>query len=118
MESGAFRRDLYARIAGFIHEAPPLRERREDTGLLVAALLGATDSESAIHLRPEVGEAFFRYGWPLNVRELEQCLASGQLLTEDGILRLSHLPESIVMAWNRPRLLPPAFTQAASPRAC
>ena len=101
MESGAFRRDLYARIAGFIHEAPPLRERREDIGLLIAALLGAT-TETNVRLRPEVGEAFLRYGWPLNIRELEQCLASAKLLTDDEVLRLSHLPEPIASATTSP----------------
>ncbi|HEX8791270.1 MAG TPA: sigma 54-interacting transcriptional regulator [Polyangiaceae bacterium] len=35
-----FHTDLYARLAGYVHELPGLRERREDLGIVLAALLG------------------------------------------------------------------------------
>lgn len=39
VERGDFRQDLYARVAGCVLEIPALRERRDDIGILVAALL-------------------------------------------------------------------------------
>jgi transcriptional regulator with AAA-type ATPase domain len=93
---GRFRRDLYARIAQFVIRLPPLRGRREDLGLLVAALLERRGSGAAA-LRFHVGaaRAMFRYDWPLNVRELEACLDIAGALADDGVIRVEHLPEPV-----------------------
>jgi transcriptional regulator with PAS, ATPase and Fis domain len=76
-ESGV-RDDLLARLGAAPLRLPPLRERIEDLGALVA------------HFSPRPGAALelaaFRamalYRWPLNVRELEKVLAAGWALTE------------------------------------
>ncbi|NUO49062.1 MAG: sigma 54-interacting transcriptional regulator [Polyangiaceae bacterium] len=88
---GRFRADLYARLSGFVFRLPPLRERLADLGFLAASLL-AREKLSA-KLRPEVVEALYRYSWPLNVRELGKVLTAAVHLSEDGIIRLEHLPE-------------------------
>jgi transcriptional regulator of acetoin/glycerol metabolism len=80
---------------------PALRDRREDLGILVAALLARNPlaaSGSNITLSPEVGRALLSYGWPLNVRELQQCLATCVALSEDGLIRIAHLPPSVAAA--------------------
>jgi transcriptional regulator with PAS, ATPase and Fis domain len=94
---GDFRRDLYARLAGFAHTLPPLRERRVDLGLLVAALLGSPRVKEGERLtfRPEAARAMLRYDWPLNVRELEQCLSTASVLAEEATIRLEDLPPAI-----------------------
>ena len=89
-----FRADLYARIACFTLRLPPLRKRREDLGLLMAALLRRHGGERAT-LTAEAGRALLRHRWPLNVRELEQCVASALVLAGDGPIGLAHLPESL-----------------------
>jgi transcriptional regulator of acetoin/glycerol metabolism len=83
-----FRSDLFARLSGFVHRMTPLRERREDLGLLVAALLrkaGVRESDGA-RITPEMALALLRHDWPLNVRELEQLLVRSWLLNDDGTM--------------------------------
>jgi transcriptional regulator of acetoin/glycerol metabolism len=93
--SGAFRADLLARLDGFTFALPPLRERREDTGMFVADLLRTTASGN-VQLSPEVGRALLRYDWPLNVRELGHCLARACALAKgQDRIELEHLPPQV-----------------------
>ena len=93
---GAFRTDLLARLDGFTFALPPLRERREDTGLLVADLLGAMPDADRIKLSPDVGRALLQYAWPQNVRELAHCLArASALVRNEGMFELQHLPPQV-----------------------
>jgi transcriptional regulator with PAS, ATPase and Fis domain len=91
--AGRFREDLYARLAGFVLELPALRERREDFGLLVAAVL--TRAGADVTLAPEAGRALLAYGWPRNVRELDQALGAALALASDGVIELEHLPAAV-----------------------
>jgi transcriptional regulator with PAS, ATPase and Fis domain len=101
IERGTFRRDLYARLAAFNHVIVPLRERREDIGALVAALLPrAAPGISSLHFRPDAVRAMLTYGWPLNVRELEQCLTTSAVLAKDHLITLDTLPDAIRAARN------------------
>jgi transcriptional regulator with GAF, ATPase, and Fis domain len=100
MRRGAFRRDLYARLAGFTFELPPLRERTPDLGLLVAALLRSPkvkDGES-LRFRPEAVRALLEHRWPLNVRELLQTLSTSSVLAEERVVRVEDLPASVTEA--------------------
>ncbi len=97
LEAGTFRRDLYARIAGFTLRLPAVRERREDLGLLIAALLPrvAPDRADKIQLSCEALRALVEHEWPHNVRELEACLGVAVALARGGPIRIEHLPESV-----------------------
>ena len=93
---GRFREDLYARLAGFVVEVPPLRERAEDIGAMIAAILprlGADATRLTVHR--QAARALLAYRYPLNVRELEQALRAAAVLAEGRELRLEHLPELI-----------------------
>ena len=95
--AGRFRDDLLARLDAFTIELPPLRERREDIGLLVGALLRklSPDRCDRVRLAPDAARALFRYPWPLNVRELELALATALALRGDGPIEAAHLPEAV-----------------------
>jgi DNA-binding NtrC family response regulator len=97
VEAGAFRADLLSRLAGFRLRLPPLRERREDVGSLVARLLRAREAElgSAPRFEPEAARRLFRYHWPLNIRELENCLRAATLLARGEAIAEEHLPEQL-----------------------
>jgi hypothetical protein len=94
---GEFRGDLLARLAGYRHGLVPLRDRREDLGLLVGALLERSEVPAAggIRLSSGSGRRLMSYAWPLNVRELEQHLSVAVTLAEGGVIEPSHLPETV-----------------------
>ena len=93
---GRFRSDLYARIAGFEVTLPPLRERREDVGMLIAAVLPTTCAEpERVTLSKAAARALFRYSWPQNIRELEHALRAAVGLSEGREVRVEHLPPAI-----------------------
>jgi len=92
-EEGSFRRDLYARLSGFVVQVPPLRERKEDIGQLIGELL--VRAESTVRIRPDAASLLVRYDWPLNVRELSQCLSTAAALATDGLIKLEHLPPQV-----------------------
>ena len=67
---GRFRQDLYARLAGFEMVLPALRDRLEDLGTLIAAILPRVEAKpERITLHRSAARALFRYPWPLNIRE-------------------------------------------------
>jgi hypothetical protein len=75
---------------------PPLREHREDVGMLVASVLAAADAEYEWAVEPEAARTLFRHDWPGNQRELETTLAAAAARADDGLLRLEHLPDLAV----------------------
>ena len=93
-----FRRDLYARLAGYTFPLRPLRERLVDLGLLIAALLadGKMGARRGVQIENEAIRAMLRHDWPLNVRELAQCLAAACVLADDNIITAGDLPRSMV----------------------
>jgi transcriptional regulator with PAS, ATPase and Fis domain len=96
-QRGEFRGDLLARISGFTITLPPLRERREDLGLIVGTLLRRLHPERAesVTFSCEAARALFAHEWPLNVRELEKSLQAAVVLAADEPVAVWHLPESV-----------------------
>jgi transcriptional regulator with PAS, ATPase and Fis domain len=76
MKSGAFREDLYYRLAVLEARVPPLRERRDDIELLVERFLAGRTPPLTVHDLPPGSLAMLRtHDWPGNVRELRNVLA-------------------------------------------
>jgi DNA-binding NtrC family response regulator len=74
IRGGAFRADLYYRLAGFQIDVPPLRDRREDVPVLLEHFLERFANEADRHVRGftlKALGALRAYDWPGNVRELE-----------------------------------------------
>jgi len=101
--AGRFRADLFARLRGAEIGLPTLLARREDFGLLVAALLQriAGDLAQTVEFTTAAAEALSLYDWPLNIRELEQCLTTALALAEGRPISASELPEHVRAAVDR-----------------
>ncbi len=73
VNDGAFRSDLWFRVAQLVVELPPLRERVEDIPLIVRAVLQSIGDPGAYsRITTETLERIMRRAWPGNVRELQQ----------------------------------------------
>jgi len=95
VERGTFRKDLLARIGQHRATLPPLRDRREDLGLLIGNILGSLEASLKAILLSETARALLLHTWPLNIRELEQGLKSALALAEGLPIDLEHLPTDI-----------------------
>jgi DNA-binding NtrC family response regulator len=82
---GAFRQDLYFRLARYLVEMPPLRDRVEDIGLLAEHFLGLFAAEMGVPrptLTPRALALLESYSFPGNVRELKNMIE--RALMESG----------------------------------
>jgi transcriptional regulator of acetoin/glycerol metabolism len=79
-------------------ELLPLRERREDLGMLIGAALFAADSGFEWGVEPEAARVLFGHEWSGNLRELHELVTSAAAQADDGLLRLEHLPEALQRA--------------------
>ena len=101
--TGEFRQDLYFRLARFIVETPPLRERPEDIPLLCAHFLQLFAEDmglAAAALAPEALAWLSSYAFPGNVRELKNLIeraliASGGKTIERKHVQISAAPAAM-----------------------
>ena len=92
-----FREDLYYRLNVFPIHLPPLRERRDGLPILTGYLVlrAAQQIGRVISLvEPEVHAAIADYGWPGNIRELQNVIERAVILSS-GRITLGDLPELI-----------------------
>src|SRR4029077_9950500 len=83
-----FREDLYYPLNVFPLYLPPLRERKADIPELVAHFVQqfADSMDKTIEIIPEkIMRALVRHYWPGNIRELQNYIARGVILSNDGI---------------------------------
>src|SRR4051812_13529353 len=85
-----FRADLYYRLNVFPITLPPLREREGDIPLLVNHFLqifAERQGKSIEGIPDDVMEAFERYDWPGNIRQLQNFIERSVVLTRGTELR-------------------------------
>lgn len=85
MATGAFREDLYYRLAVVQVQLPPLRERGEDIVLLAKFFLhrfATGTAKPGLAFDTDALRALNRHSWPGNVRELENCIRRAVILAE------------------------------------
>ncbi|MCE5263410.1 MAG: sigma-54 dependent transcriptional regulator [Deltaproteobacteria bacterium] len=98
VREGKFREDLYYRINVVAVDLPPLRERREDIGVLARHFLDkyAAENGKPLHsLSPEALALLESAPWPGNVRELENVIERAVLLAEGNEITPANLPRHV-----------------------
>lgn len=84
-----FRDDLYYRLNVFPIHLPPLRERRQDIGLLIShfvEMFGQRMGKYIDRIPKETLDALTSYTWPGNVRELQNLIERAVILSNNGVL--------------------------------
>jgi transcriptional regulator with PAS, ATPase and Fis domain len=98
VREGRFREDLYYRLNVFPVVLPSLRERREDLPALAEFFLkkfSRKNRREDLSLAPEVLEAFRRYPWPGNIRELENVMERAVILCQGAVITVENLPPAM-----------------------
>jgi transcriptional regulator with PAS, ATPase and Fis domain len=93
--AGRFRSDLFYRINVFPIVVPPLRERKEDIGVLIehfSERLQKGDEAKAKRLSIDVLRVFEDYSWPGNVRELLHVLEQLFISSVSNVIDTEKLP--------------------------
>src|SRR5687767_2103235 len=95
ISQSAFREDLFYRLNVVSIRLPALRERATDTPLLVDHFLAKFNErlkKNVTGVEPEALELLTNYGWPGNIRELENVMERSVLFCDSQRLRVEDLP--------------------------
>ncbi|MBX3204504.1 MAG: sigma 54-interacting transcriptional regulator [Labilithrix sp.] len=95
VKASRFRSDLFFRLNVFPIELPPLRDRRDDIPLLVAAFMAALAGRGATPKTVDDDALAYlsAYEWPGNVRELHNVLERASILARTDRIGVGDLPE-------------------------
>lgn len=92
-QHGTFRSDFFHRIASYVIQLPPLRERQEDIAVLLQAFVQQEFGQAAPSLDHNLVTALQAYDFPGNVRELRQIVrAMRGRYSGYGALSINELP--------------------------
>jgi transcriptional regulator with PAS, ATPase and Fis domain len=94
VKDGAFREDLYYRLAVFPIVVPPLRDRPDDVRATALSLL-AGRGLGPDRITPAALDQLAAHRWPGNVRELENALGRALILAGTDPIAPAHLPSGL-----------------------
>ena len=80
IDAGAFREDLFYRLAVFPIDVPSLAERAEDVPLLVEHFLSQAGSRRPVRFSAAAFDRLAEHGWPGNVRELRNFVERASII--------------------------------------
>ena len=112
-----FRQDLYYRLNVVEITMPPLRDRMSDVPLLCAHFLHQSASEmnkGHKSLTPAAEEALMQYSYPGNVRQLANILEYATIISPDGTIDVTELPDEVARPQERQEPEPSSLEELLS----
>jgi two-component system response regulator PilR (NtrC family) len=101
VEKGNFREDLFYRLNVIEIALPSLSERREDIPILANHFLEVYRMQMGRNVKGftnEVMNAFMRYQWKGEIRELENVIERAVIFCDGDFVTLEHLPDYMLPA--------------------
>ena len=98
IKKGLFREDLFYRLNVILVEIPPLRKRREDIPLPLEHYLhrfGKENKRKKLSFSKEAWDVLLRYDYPGNVRELENIVQRGVIMSRGEHIATDDLPQVV-----------------------
>jgi len=106
IKEGRFREDLYYRLNVINLGIPPLRERREDIGLLSDSFLikyTTKNKKDTKGFSAQSARILNDYDWPGNVRELENAVERAVVMARSELIEPDNLPSNINQSLRKAR---------------
>jgi transcriptional regulator with GAF, ATPase, and Fis domain len=98
VKKGGFREDLFYRLKVFPIHLPPLRERKDDIGLLISHFIAKFNKQTnkgIVGLNSEAAITMMDYCWPGNIRELENAIEHAFVTCREKEIGIFDLPLEI-----------------------
>ena len=98
IKEGKFREDLYYRLNVMDIFIPPLRDRKEDITPLIKHFLqkyAKKENKKITGFSKEATDILISYGFPGNVRELENIIERAVILEKTSTIQPENLPQTI-----------------------
>jgi transcriptional regulator with GAF, ATPase, and Fis domain len=95
VKGGSFREDLFYRLKVVTMSLPPLRERKEDLGILINHFIDKFATENGKNIQGLTSEArdmLLKYDYPGNVRELVNIIERAVVIARDQYITTDDLP--------------------------
>ena len=94
MKAGRFREDLFYRLSEIVIDIPALRARQGDAALLARAFVNRfcqAQNRKPLVLSDDALAAIETYGWPGNVREIENCMKRAVIMSDGQFINADDL---------------------------
>jgi two-component system, NtrC family, response regulator AtoC len=98
VQQGLFREDLFFRLNVIHIKLPSLRQRREDLPALIQHFIEVQNKRLGTQIRgvsEEAMQMMLQYHWPGNIRELQNCIERGMVLSTGSAIDIDSLPERV-----------------------
>lgn len=106
IDSGRMREDLYYRLSILQIDLPELKERQEDIELLMKHFIDNYNETMQVQIKeidPAVLEAFKKYEWPGNIRQLRNAIETAYHNVTTDKMTIEDIPQTIV--YNRQKTM-------------